>query len=464
MNKKIIDTIWARQALLPSGWKNNVLIAIDPHGNIASTASDQERPVNGCFSVNGILIPGITNLHSHAHQRAMAGLAEKSCVGQDKLDSFWSWRSIMYNYLEKIQADEIHSIAAQLYLEMLQFGYTGVAEFQYLHHDPDGKPYQNRAELTLQCLQAADDVGIAFTALPVLYQYSGFGSVQATEGQKRFLNDADEFLSIVESLGCVVSESENRSLGIAPHSLRAVDEALLTDVLRQSSDIDIIHIHIAEQQKEVDDCLSWSGQRPVEWLFDRFQPDARWCLIHATHMNQKETAQLAGSGAVAGLCPTTEANLGDGLFNAADYIERHGHWGIGSDSHISISPVEELRWLEYGQRLLTQRRCVLGSQAMSSTGRNLFQQACAGGARATGRLAGKIEPGYRGDFIVIDGVHPRLYGRRGDDLIDSWLFSGNGNPVTDVFVGGRHVIRDGHHADEIQINTRFKKTVNKLGK
>lgn len=254
----------------------------------------------------------------------------------------------------------------------------------------------------------------------------------------------------------------NTSLGIAPHSLRAVDETLLNSVLGHCPDIDVIHIHVAEQLKEIEDCLYWSGQRPVEWLFEHFQVNEKWCLIHATHMSEKETAQLASSGAVAGLCPTTEANLGDGVFNARDYFSHKGKWGIGSDSHISVSPVEELRWLEYTQRLVTHQRNVLNSKSIPGTGSNLYQQACAGGAQATARLTGKIQAGYRADFVVIDNRHPRLYGRQQNDLIDSWIFSGNDNPVTEVFVGGVKVIADGHHEDEQRITAAFQTTLDQL--
>ena len=462
MNANNIHSIWAKQALLANGWKDDVLIKIDPLGNIVSIVVGEQLPSIDCKTVKGALIPGITNLHSHAHQRAMAGLAEKTSTGGENKDSFWSWRSIMYHYLEKIQADDIHTIAAQLYLEMLKCGYTGVAEFQYLHHDPQGKSYQNKAELTLQCMRAAVNLGIAFTALPVLYKYGGFGSKSATSGQKRFLNNADEFLKIIESLTQAIKGNQNCNLGIAPHSLRAVDETLLKEVLSQCTDINMIHIHIAEQLKEVDDCLDWSGQRPVEWLLNHFDVDEKWCLIHATHMNQQETTQLAKTGAVVGLCPTTEANLGDGIFNAHDYFSDNGKWGIGSDSHISISPIEELRWLEYCQRLITHNRNVLSCPATPSTGAQLYQHACAGGAQATNRFAGKIEIGYRADFIVIDSEHPRIYGRKGNDLLDSWIFSGNDNPVTDVFVGGKQVITNGQHEHEEKINATFKATINKL--
>ena len=462
MTTEIKTSIWAEQALLASGWQNNVMINIDRQGNILSAKANQAADTSECTRVKGALIPGITNLHSHAHQRAMAGLAEKMTGNASQKDSFWSWRSIMYHYLEKIDADDIHAIASQLYLEMLKNGYTGVAEFQYLHHDPKGKPYKNRAELTLQCMQAALEIGIAFTALPVLYQYGGFGSIDATPGQKRFLNNADEFTQLVESLRKPVLQSNNATLGIAPHSLRAVDEELLTNVLNQCPDIDVIHIHVAEQLKEINDCLNWSQQRPVEWLLNHFSVNDKWCLIHATHMDETETSRLASSSAVAGLCPTTEANLGDGFFNAPQYFSNNGHWGIGSDSHISISPVEELRWLEYGQRLLSHQRNVLNTQNQPATGAHLYQQASNGGAQATARLTGKIQSGYRADFVVIDNHHPRLYGRKKDDMIDSWIFSGNDNPVTDVFVGGSRVIADGQHENEAQINKTFKTTVDQL--
>ena len=269
----------------------------------------------------------------------------------------------------------------------------------------------------------------------MLYQFSGFGAQSASAGQKRFINNADEFGKIVASLARATAGHANASLGIAPHSLRAVDEALLQTILQQLPDIDVIHIHIAEQVKEVEDCIAWCGQRPVEWLLERFPVNEKWCLIHATHMNESETRRLAASGAVAGLCPTTEANLGDGFFNAPDYLRHRGCWGIGSDSHISISPVEELRWLEYGQRLLKHQRNVLNSTQMPATGANLYQQACAGGAAATARRSGKICSGYRADFIVVNPDHPRLYGRHHSDLIDSWIFSGNDNPVDGCLCG-----------------------------
>ena len=449
-------TLWAAAALLPDGWASSVEISIDAQGNV-------DRVETGIDAGNreriGLLIPAIPNVHSHAHQRAMAGLGERA---GDSDDSFWTWRQVMYHYLERIRPEHLQHIAAQLYLEMLKSGYSAVGEFQYLHHGIDGRAYDNRAEMSLQCLEAARRVGIGFTALPVLYRYGGFGEAEPLDGQKRFLNDADGFGDIVVALQQASREDPNSAVGIAPHSLRAISADLLSDVIGNTDQPAAIHLHIAEQTKEVEDCLAWSGQRPIDWLYDRFDVDANWCLIHATHMTDTETLRLANSGCCAGLCPTTEANLGDGLFNAVPYLEQKGRWAIGSDSHISIDPVEELRWLEYGMRLERRRRNLLVSAETRHTGRNLVDGALAGGAQACGRRLGRIEAGCRADFIVLDETHPRLYGRSGDALLDSWIFSGNDNLVRDVYVGGLKVIDNGHHADEDEIARNYRNTIDEL--
>lgn len=451
------QTIWAESALLPDGWAESVEITLDQAGNIAEVSP--AMPYSTGERVE-MLIPGMPNVHSHAHQRAMAGLGERA---GHTADSFWTWRKVMYHYLERIQPQHLFNISAQLYLEMLKAGYTCVGEFQYLHHDIDGKAYANRAEMSLQCMNAAASVGLGFTALPVLYRYGGFGEAEPLAGQKRFINNSDEFASIVESLQAAAKNDTNTSVGIAPHSLRAISQPLLKDVIASCGEnLAAIHIHIAEQTKEVDDCLAWSRQRPVEWLFDHFDVDQNWCLIHATHMNQKETTTMAKSGSVAGLCPTTEANLGDGFFNAIGYLKAGGNWAIGSDSHISIDPVEELRWLEYGQRLVTRNRNLLVSTATPNSGRSLLDGALHGGAQACGRKIGRIEAGYRADFLALDAQHPRLYGRRQDDLIDSWIFSGNANLVKSVFVGGRKIIDQGRHPDEETISHNFRRTLDEL--
>ena len=448
--------IWANSVLLESGWADSVEIKIDATGNISTISPD--LPYSDGDRVE-VLIPAIPNVHSHAHQRAMAGLGERR---GDTQDSFWTWRKVMYHYLERIQPDNLFHIAAQLYLEMLKAGYSCVGEFQYLHHDLNGQAYENRAEMSLQCLQAATQIGIGFTALPVLYRYGGFGSAAALDGQKRFLNDADGFIEIVKGLQSATINDANCSVGIAPHSLRAINRDLLAEVIASLESLAAIHMHVAEQTKEIDDCLDWSGKRPVEWLFENFDVDQKWCLIHATHINDQETAAMAGSGCVAGLCPTTEANLGDGFFNAREYFAQRGCWAIGSDSHISIDPVEELRWLEYGMRLQTRGRNVLVSDASANTGRNLLDGALAGGAQACGRNIGSIAEGYRADLVVLDHEHPRLYGRSKDDLIDSWIFSGNSNLVRDVYIGGNKIIDNGHHADEDTIARNYRNTLDQL--
>jgi len=452
--------LWATTALLPTGWAESVVVEIDDSGNIGSVSSNQ--PYTSGDKVE-ILLPAIPNVHSHAHQRAMPGLGERAGISGDAAqDSFWTWRKIMYHYLERIQPEHLLHISAQLYLEMLKAGYSCVGEFQYLHHDPGGSPYANRAEMSLQCMLAAQQVGLGFTALPVLYRYGGFGSADPIDGQKRFLNDAEGFIDIVSRLQQASATDANTSVGIAPHSLRAISAELLREVIGGLDNLAAIHIHIAEQTREVDDCLAWSQMRPVEWLFDQFDVDPAWCLIHATHMNTAEITAMAQSGCVAGLCPTTEANLGDGFFKAVDYLAKDGCWAIGSDSHISIDPVEELRWLEYGQRLLTGKRNVLVSSSSTSTGRNLLDGALKGGARACGRNTGRVTAGARADFIVLDDQHLRLYGRRQDDLLDSWIFSGNENLVRDVYIGGNKIIDHGRHADEEIIQRNYRNTLDQL--
>ncbi len=454
MNKQI----WAASALLASGWADGVRLEVDASGAIASVATDAPDPGSGERAA--VLIPAVPNVHSHAHQRAMAGLGERA--GGDSGDSFWTWRQVMYHYLERIRPDHLYAIAAQLYVEMLKRGYGCVGEFQYLHHDVDGRPYAERAEMSLQCLAAARAAGIGFTALPVLYRYGGFGAAEPLDGQKRFINDADGFGEIVTRLQRETAGDADASVGIAPHSLRAIDQALLDEVLAAHDGLAAIHIHIAEQVREVEDCIAWSGARPVDWLYDRFDVDGGWCLVHATHMTESETARVAESGAVAGLCPTTEANLGDGFFDAGRYLDARGAWAIGSDSHISIDPVEELRWLEYGLRLQTRRRNLFSDAATPHVGRRLLEGAWHGGAQACGRRCGRIDVGYRADVVVLDVDHPRLYGRSRDALLDSWIFSGNENLVRDVYIGGRKVIDDGHHADEAEIARAYRAALDAL--
>lgn len=394
---------------------------------------------------------GMTNLHSHAFQRAMAGLAERRGQGDD---SFWTWREIMYDFATRIGPDELKAVAAQLYVEMLKAGYTHVCEFHYLHHQPDGSPYADPDAMSDAIMAAAQEAGIGLTLLPVLYMTGGFDGRALDTRQRRFGHALDAWLERVARLQ--EKASPTCKVGVAFHSLRAVPPQAMTAVLDSGLVDDCpIHIHIAEQRAEVEGCLDTRNARPVQWLLDHAPVDARWCLVHATHMTDTETRRVAHSGAVAGLCPTTEASLGDGLFPLADYLDAGGALGIGSDSHISVSPVEELRWLEYGQRLATQRRSVAARRAGDSVGETLWPQAVAGGLQAAGLTASEAA----GNRLRLDLSAPLLAARDGNTLLDSFLFAGNTPLVRDVRVDGRDVVSDFRHVDGERIARRYRQTV-----
>ncbi len=452
---------FAPWALLPQGWCRDVRIEIDAAGWLKSLRPDSAP--DGAAPLAGPVLPGMPNLHSHAFQRAMAGLAERAGAGED---SFWTWREVMYAFLGRITPEQVQAIAAQLYVELLKGGFTAVGEFHYLHHGPDGRAYADRAEMARRTIAAAAESGIGITQLPVLYGFGGFGGQPAGEGQRRFLNSPDEIIEIASALTRSHEQDPQVAVGLAPHSLRAVTQHSLAAALEGLDAINAdapVHIHIAEQTKEVDDCLAWSGQRPVAWLLDRFGVNRRWCLVHATHMDATETKALAESRAVAGLCPTTEANLGDGLFNALDYRAAEGRWGIGSDSHISASAIEELRWYEYGQRLIHRRRNLLtGGTAAPHCGAWLYRQALAGGAQALGRAIGALAPGHRADLLVLDAEHPLLAVREGDAWLDALVFSGNASPIREVLVGGRRVVEAGRHRAEEEIAGRYRAALKEL--
>ncbi len=443
------------RALLPTGWAENVLVRCTGDGRIAEVV-DGVRCPPGAVRLAGVGLPGLANLHSHAHQRAIAGLGEVAGPGGD---SFWSWRAAMYRAVAAFSPELFEAVAAQLYVEMLKSGFTAVAEFHYLHHQPDGRRYADPAEMSLRVLAAAGTAGIGLTLLPVLYQAGGFGAVAAGAGQRRFLHDIDGFLGLMQLLAAL--DMPGVVLGVAPHSLRAVPPEALAALLA-ATPAGPVHIHVAEQRQEVADCLAQTGQRPVQWLLEHAAPDARWCLIHATHMTEAETRALAASGATVGLCPTTEANLGDGIFPAEAYLAAGGRFGIGSDSHISVSPVEELRWLEYAQRLTSGRRAVLAGGPGRSTGRRLFEAALAGGAAACGHAPAGLVAGGRADIVVLDAEHPLLAGRGGDAVLDSWIFAGNAPLVRHVVAGSRHVVADFRHGAEAAVGRRFAAAMAKL--
>jgi formimidoylglutamate deiminase len=409
-------------------------------------------------------LPGMPNLHSHAFQRAMAGLAERKGPGDD---SFWTWREAMYSFASAIGPDDLRAIAAQLYVEMLKAGYTHVCEFHYLHHAPDGRPYADPAAMSLALAEAAREAGIGLTLLPVLYMVGGFDGRPLGERQRRFGMEVEAYLHLLERLRAL--ESPMLRVGIALHSLRAVPEAAMREVLASPlARAGAVHIHIAEQTGEVEECMAVRGARPVRWLFDHADVDARWCLVHATHLDDSEVASTAKSGAVTGLCPTTEANLGDGLFPLADYLDAGGALGIGSDSHISVSPVEELRWLEYGQRLAACKRNIAARAADASVGETLWKAALQGGAQAADvapfgegvHATPGSGPGQ--GLLVLDEASPLLAARDENNVLDSFLFAGNVPLVRDVMVNGEWLVRDFHHRDGERIAARFRKTVDAL--
>jgi formiminoglutamate deiminase len=437
-------------AFLPDGWRRDVrIVAAD--GDIRSVEAGAVRAA-GDERIAGIAIPGLPNLHCHAFQRAMAGLAERRGPSHD---SFWTWREVMYRFLERLSPDDVEAIAAFAYMEMLERGFTAVAEFHYLHHAPDGTPYADLGEMAGRIVAAARTTGIGLTLLPSFYAQGGFGGAAPVGGQRRFLNDPERFLRLVDRARSMASTLPSAALGIAPHSLRAVTPESLRTVVAAASG-GPVHMHAAEQTREVEDCVAWSGRRPVEWLLDEMQPDRRWCLIHATHMTAEETRRLAASGVVAGLCPLTEASLGDGIFNGSDFLAANGRFGVGTDSNIDIDPAAELRQLEYSQRLAHRARNVMASREGESNGARLFTEALAGGAQALNRPIGAIASGRRADIVVFDPDHPDFAAAGSGRWLDAWIFVAGRSAIKDVFAGGRKVVEGGRHVDRAAIAARYR--------
>jgi len=432
-------SLFAAQALLPDGWADDVLLQWDDSGTLTLVEAGMEAPA-AVGRAPGVLLPGLPNLHSHAFQRAFAGLTEHRSADDD---SFWSWRTLMYRFAQALTPEALQAVATQLYIEMLQAGYTSVCEFHYVHHRPDGRVHDDAAEMSLRLVAAARTAGIGLTLLPVLYQASGFGAKPPLAEQRRFLNSVDGLLSLVGRL-----RHEGVRVGAAPHSLRAVAPEALRDLLAGLHGADPgapVHIHVAEQQREVDDCLAWSGQRPVQWLLGEAGIDARWCLVHATHLDDGERRGLARSGAIAGLCPSTEANLGDGVFDAAAYVAEGGLWGIGSDSHASVDAAEELRLLEYGQRLVRQRRNVLAGTAHPQVADAMWLSAVTGGARASGRAVAGLRVGQQADLVHLP-PHELHAGLGASQRLASHVFANHGlRGIGDVWVAGRRRVVDGRH-------------------
>ena len=441
-----------QRALTSAGWRSNVRVSLEGE-RIASVESgappapDDER----C----GVGVPALGNLHSHTFQRAMAGLAE---IRGAAADSFWTWREAMYRLALAMTPDDVEAVAAQAFVEMLEAGYAAVGEFHYLHRAEDGREYADPAEMALRVARAAKETGVGLTLMPVFYAHSGFGGAALRPEQRRFGHNLDSYARLVAR--CREALRGEASIGVAPHSLRAVTPEELAAVVALAEG-GPIHLHIAEQVGEVEACLDWSGARPVRWLLDHAEVGSRWCLVHATHMDERETVELARSGATVGLCPITEANLGDGVFSARAFVEAGGRFGVGTDSNVAISLAGELRMLEYSQRLTLRARNVLAPGG-GSTGRALFDMAAAGGAQALGRAAGRLEAGATADIVSLDAASPLIAGRDGDAILDTWIFGGAHGWVEAVWSGGRKVVSEGRHAMREPIASRFGAVLRRL--
>lgn len=447
-----MKTLWAEQALTNDGWREDVRIDLGEDGRVAAVTAgarpDGERA--------GILLPAPVNLHSHAFQRAMAGMTERR--GEDPSDNFWTWRRLMFRFLDRLDPDDVEAIAAYVQMEMLEAGYAAVGEFHYLHHRPGGMPYDDLAEMSARIAAAAAETGIGLTLLPVLYQHGGCDGRPLGPGQVRFGNDPDRFSRLYEEASRAVGKlPADTRIGVAPHSLRAVSREGLAMAVALAPDAPL-HMHLAEQVAEVDEVKAAWGQRPVEWLLANHSVDQRWCLVHCTQMEPHETEALAKTGSIVGLCPITESSLGDGIFDGMRFLAHGGRFGIGSDSNIRISLSEELRTLEYSQRLRDRVRAAVATPELS-TGRVLFETAVRGGAQAAGRASGAIEPGRLADLVALDADATDLLGKHGDETLDSYIFAGDDRMVADVWSAGRHVVTAGRHIRHDEIAARYRRTV-----
>lgn len=448
--------IWAEQALTPAGWERDVAVMLGADGTIISVEAGARK--HGDHLVH-VLLPSPVNAHSHAFQRAMAGLSERR--GPDPRDSFWTWRALMYRFLDRLTPDQVEAIAAFVQMEMLEAGYSTNVEFHYLHHQPDGRPYGDVSEMAGRIAAAAGQSGIGLTLLPVHYQYGGCDRRPLGAGQVRFGNDPERFSRLVEGAARALRDLPPDSrLGVAPHSLRAVAPETLPQLAALTDGP--VHMHLAEQVAEVEEVEATLGARPVDWVLDNMDVGPRFTFIHCTQMLPHETEGLARSGAVAGLCPITEASLGDGIFDGVRWLDAGGNIAVGSDSNIRISLSEELRLLEYSQRLRDRSRAAL-ALADRSTGRRLFDAVCSGGALAAGRLTGRIEPGHLADLLALEGGHVDLAGRDGDTILDSFIFAGDDRMVRELWSAGRHVVTNGRHVARQPIEAAYRNAVRELG-
>jgi formiminoglutamate deiminase len=454
-----MTSLWFESALLPSGWAQGVRLTAS--GGRIAQLSVATRPQPG-DERHAIAVPGLPNVHSHAFQRGLAGLTERRALGED---SFWSWRELMYRFVERIGPAELEAISALCFAEMLEAGFTRVGEFHYLHNEADGAAFADPGELAGRVVAAAARSGIGLTLLPVFYAHGGFGGAAPAPRQRRFVSDVEGFARILESCRRAVRPLAGASVGVAPHSLRAVTAQELSAIVHLAQ-AGVVHIHIAEQVREVEECRAWSGQRPIEWLLASQPLDERWCLVHATHATAAELAGIAAAGAVAGLCPITESSLGDGIFAAADFRERGGRLGIGSDSNILLDAAQELRTLEYSQRLAQRARNVLAAGVNASTGRTLFDGALQGGWQAL-EAEPAVSPtglatGAWLDVVTLRSNHPALLERQGDEILDSWIFAGGRELIDCVFRAGERLVTDGRHRDRDALIAGYARALHKL--
>lgn len=440
--------------LTAEGWLSDAVVEVSPQGTITAIGTGDGTPAE---RQRGAVVPGMPNAHSHAFQRAMAGDAEYRSGARE---SFWTWRNAMYSLASRISPQELELIATQLQVEMLREGYTSVAEFHYLHHPAAGGSWSRGNELWEALDRAALVSGIGLTLLPTLYMSSDFGGHPLLPEQRRFGMDVGQFLDAVAQRREALAAQQRPLVhtGAALHSLRAVPMAALREAvagLRGQDPQCVIHIHVAEQMREVQSCIESTGRRPIELLLETGLLDARWCLVHATHATAAEIRAVAASGAAICVCPGTEGNLGDGFFDAARLLRARGRLCIGSDSQATVDPVEELRWLEYQQRIRRRGRSVLASRREKHVGARLWREAAAAGAAVMGQPVGVLAPRFRADWLVLDTTHPALAGASGDLLLDRLVFGPSRGAIRHVMVGGRWVIRDGRHAAEEEVARNF---------
>jgi formimidoylglutamate deiminase len=450
-----MSTLHFASALLPSGWADDVQLAMTD-GIITKVTTGTAPAAHD--ERHRFAIPGIASLHSHAFQRGMAGLAE---TRGSVADTFWTWRETMYRFALNMTPEDVEAVAALLYVEMLEQGYTRVGEFHYLHHDRDGAPYANPAEMATRIARAAEVTGIGLTLLPCFYAHSSFGGAAPHAEQRRFICSIDQFANLTAATRTAVQALPGANVGVAPHSLRAVTPEQLAAIV-PLAEAGPVHIHAAEQIREVEDCIAWSGRRPVEWLLEHAPLDQGWCLIHATHTTATEIASLAKSGTVAGLCPVTEASLGDGIFPAREFVDAGGRFGVGTDSNVLVGAADELRQLEYGQRLKHRQRNVLSGAPGASTGRALLDAALAGGAQALAQPTVGLQVGARADIVTLDTTHPSLAGRRNDAVLDGWIFAAGPGAVACVWASGNKVVEGGHHRLRQKARDAFNAAVRRL--